>query len=58
MTTDETEELDSLAQKYHDAQLALKAQQELNARLICEVKRLQSENNKLVKWVKRYENRH
>lgn len=55
MTTDETEELDQLAQKYHDAQLALKAQQELNARLMCEVKRLQSENSKLVKWVRRYE---
>lgn len=55
MTTDESEELDSLAQKYHDVILALKAQQELNAQLMCEVRKLQSENSRLVRMVRRIE---
>jgi hypothetical protein len=49
MTTDEVEELDQLAQKYHDALLRLKQQQELNALLMCEVKKLQSELRRLKK---------
>jgi len=49
MTIDEVEELDSLAQKYHDALLRLNAQVELNAKLMCEIKRLQSELRRLKK---------
>jgi hypothetical protein len=49
MTTDETEELDQLAQKYHDALLRLNAQVELNAKLMCEIKRLESELKKVRK---------
>jgi len=50
MTTDETEELDQLAQKYHDALLRLNAQVELNAKLMCEIKRLESELRRVKKW--------
>lgn len=49
MTTNEVEELDTLAQKYHDAILQLRQQQELNALLMCEVKKLQSELRRLKK---------
>lgn len=49
MTTDESEELDQLAQKLHDAILALKQQQDLNAQLMCEVRKLQSELRRYAK---------
>jgi len=49
MTTNEVEELDKMAQKYHDALLRLNAQVELNAKLMCEVKRLQSELRRVKK---------
>jgi hypothetical protein len=49
MTTDEVEELVSLAQKYHDALLRLKQQQELNALLMCEIEKLQSELRRVKK---------
>lgn len=43
-----SEELDYLAEK-------LQQQQELNAQLMCEVKRLQNENSRLVRMVRRFD---
>lgn len=51
MTTDESEELDQLAMKYHDALLRLKQQQDLNAQLMCEIRKLQSELRRVKKNV-------
>lgn len=48
-------ELDALAEKLHNTALALKQQQALNAALMCEVKKLEGVNSRLMRQVRRFE---